>query len=83
MKGFKVTMLFLSVLALIGLWAAPMALAEEKPQYGGILEVAQAVYAAKKTVENLMPTFGIQTTIPGDKSLLKRCFRKFGRQFCK
>jgi peptide/nickel transport system substrate-binding protein len=42
MKGFKVTMLFLSVVALVSLWAAPMAVAEEKPQRGGILEVALA-----------------------------------------
>jgi peptide/nickel transport system substrate-binding protein len=33
-------MLFLSVVALLGLWAAPMALAEEKPRSGGILQVA-------------------------------------------
>ena len=42
MKGFKVTMVFLSLVALLGLWLAPLALAEEKPRYGGTLEVAQA-----------------------------------------
>ena len=40
MRGFKVMMLFLSVVALVGLWAAPLALAEETPRSGGILQVA-------------------------------------------
>jgi tetratricopeptide (TPR) repeat protein len=41
------------------------------------LEVAQAIYAAKKTAENEMATFGIQTVIPGDKSLLESCLSKY------
>jgi peptide/nickel transport system substrate-binding protein len=32
----------LSVITLLGLWAAPLAVAQEKPHYGGILNVAQA-----------------------------------------
>jgi hypothetical protein len=32
----------LSVILLIGLWAASSALAQEKPRYGGILKVALA-----------------------------------------
>jgi peptide/nickel transport system substrate-binding protein len=38
----KVTGLMLSVMMFVGLRAAPPALAEEKPQYGGILNVALA-----------------------------------------
>src|ERR671915_617308 len=42
MKALKVSVVLLSVITLIGLWAAPMALAQEKPQYGGHLRVALA-----------------------------------------
>jgi peptide/nickel transport system substrate-binding protein len=42
MRGFKMSALFLAVVMLMGLWAAPSALAAEKPQYGGILRVALA-----------------------------------------
>ncbi len=40
-------------------------------------EVAQAVYAAKKTADNAMATFGIQTLIPGDRSLLDKSLQKY------
>jgi len=36
----KMIGLFLSVMLLVGLWAAPAALAQEKPQKGGVLRVA-------------------------------------------
>jgi peptide/nickel transport system substrate-binding protein len=42
MRRSKVSMLVLSLVVLMGLWIVPLALAEEKPQSGGILEVAQA-----------------------------------------
>jgi peptide/nickel transport system substrate-binding protein len=42
MRGFKVSVLLLSVVMLVGLWAMPPALAAEKPQYGGVLRVAIA-----------------------------------------
>jgi peptide/nickel transport system substrate-binding protein len=42
MRDCKIGALLLSVVVLTGLWAAPAALAEEKPQYGGILNVALA-----------------------------------------
>jgi peptide/nickel transport system substrate-binding protein len=42
MRGFKMGVLGLSVVLLIGLWAASSALAEEQPRYGGILNVALA-----------------------------------------
>ena len=38
----KIIGLMLSVVMLVGLWAAPAALAEEKPQRGGVLRVAHA-----------------------------------------
>jgi len=38
----KMIGLFLSVMLLVGLWAAPAALAQEKPQKGGVLRVALA-----------------------------------------
>ncbi len=41
------------------------------------LEVAQAVYAAKKTVDKAMATFGIQTIAPGDRTLLENCLKKY------
>lgn len=41
------------------------------------LEVAQAVYAAKKTADNGIATFGIQTIAPGDKTLLDNCLKKY------
>jgi peptide/nickel transport system substrate-binding protein len=40
MQGLKVSVALLSFVMLIGLWGAPSALAEEKPRYGGILQVA-------------------------------------------
>lgn len=40
MRHGKITGLMLSVVLLVGLWAAPLALAQDKPQHGGILEVA-------------------------------------------
>jgi peptide/nickel transport system substrate-binding protein len=42
MRGFKSCVWLLSVVMLVGLWAAPTALAEEKPRYGGVLRVAIA-----------------------------------------
>jgi peptide/nickel transport system substrate-binding protein len=42
MKGLKFTVFCLGVATLIALWAAPPAVAEEKPRYGGILNVALA-----------------------------------------
>ena len=41
------------------------------------LEVAQAVYAAKKTAEDGIATFGVQTVIPGETELLDRCLEKY------
>jgi tetratricopeptide (TPR) repeat protein len=41
------------------------------------LEVAQSVYAAKKTVDNGMATFGIQTIAAGDRTLLENCLKKY------
>ncbi|TWT51852.1 Tetratricopeptide repeat protein [Thalassoglobus neptunius] len=42
-----------------------------------ILEVAQSIYAAKRTEDSGMATFGIQTITPGDKTLLDRCIQKY------
>ena len=42
MRAFKKSMLLLAVVLLTGLWALPLALAEEKPHYGGVLRVALA-----------------------------------------
>ncbi len=42
MRGFKMGRFFLGVLVLMGLWAATLALAEEQPRRGGILNVALA-----------------------------------------
>ena len=42
MRGLKIGALLLAVVMLVGLWAAPSALAEEKPRYGGTLRVAIA-----------------------------------------
>ncbi|MDH3600678.1 MAG: hypothetical protein OEU26_13675, partial [Candidatus Tectomicrobia bacterium] len=42
MRNFKVLMLCLSWVLLIGGWGAPPILAEEQPRYGGILRVALA-----------------------------------------
>lgn len=42
-----------------------------------ILEVAQAIYAAKKTANNTIATFGIQTIVPGDRTLLNRTLKKY------
>ncbi len=42
MRGFKVGVLFLSAMLLLGLWVAPMGFAEEQPRRGGILQVALA-----------------------------------------
>jgi peptide/nickel transport system substrate-binding protein len=42
MRGFKKSMWLLAVVMLMGLWAVPPALAEDKPHYGGVLRVALA-----------------------------------------
>jgi len=42
MRGLKVGVFFLSVLMLMGLWVVPSGVAQEKPQYGGIMRVALA-----------------------------------------
>jgi peptide/nickel transport system substrate-binding protein len=42
MRGFKKSMLLLTVVMLTGLWAVSPALAEGKPHYGGVLRVALA-----------------------------------------
>jgi peptide/nickel transport system substrate-binding protein len=42
MRGFKRGVLSLSVVLLVGLWAAPSALAQDQPRYGGIMNVAIA-----------------------------------------
>lgn len=40
MHGLKMRAALLSVVMFIGLWVAPLALAQDKPRQGGILEVA-------------------------------------------
>ena len=42
MRGLKIGALLLAVVMLVGLWAVPSALADEKPRYGGTLRVAIA-----------------------------------------
>jgi hypothetical protein len=42
MHGVKVSIAVLCLVTLIGLWTAPIALAEEQPRSGGILQVALA-----------------------------------------
>ena len=42
MERCKVIGLMLSVVLVVGLWTAPVALAQEKPQKGGVLRVALA-----------------------------------------
>src|SRR6266446_3123630 len=42
MRSYKIQVLVFAVVLCVGLWAAPWALAEEKPQYGGVLRVAHA-----------------------------------------
>jgi peptide/nickel transport system substrate-binding protein len=42
MRGLKIGVLLLAVVMLVGLWAAPSALAQEKPRRGGMLRVALA-----------------------------------------
>src|SRR5262249_3474641 len=42
MRVLKIGVLLLAVVMLLGLWAAPSPLAEEKPRRGGILRVALA-----------------------------------------
>src|SRR5262249_12087256 len=42
MRGFKMQVLLLAVVTCVGLWAAPAALAQDKPQKGGVLRVALA-----------------------------------------
>jgi peptide/nickel transport system substrate-binding protein len=42
MRGGRIGVFVLSAVMLFGLWAAPPGLAEEKPQYGGVLRVAIA-----------------------------------------
>lgn len=41
------------------------------------LEIAQAVFAARQTSDNLLPTFGASTVRSGDQSLLQRCLTKY------
>ena len=41
-RGCKIGTVLLGVVSLIGLWAASSVLAEEKPQYGGVLKVSLA-----------------------------------------
>jgi peptide/nickel transport system substrate-binding protein len=40
MQGLKVGVAVFSFITLMGLWATPLAVAQEKPRYGGILNVA-------------------------------------------
>src|SRR5712691_8909867 len=42
MRSFKVGAILLSVVMLMGLWAAPSAMAQEQPRRGGVLRVALA-----------------------------------------
>ena len=42
MRSFKIGAILLSVVMLMGLWAAPLAMAQEQPRRGGILRVALA-----------------------------------------
>src|SRR5215510_1336937 len=42
MRGLKSSTLLLAIVMLVGLWAVPSALAEDKPRRGGILRVAIA-----------------------------------------
>ena len=42
MRGVKVSVALLSFVTLIGLWGRPLALAEETPRRGGVLNVALA-----------------------------------------
>jgi hypothetical protein len=42
MRHGKVAELWLSVVMVVGLWAIPWAMAEEKPRHGGVLRVAIA-----------------------------------------
>lgn len=42
-----------------------------------VLDIAQAIYAARKTNSNLLPTFGTSTVSPGDQSLLEKCLDKY------
>ncbi|HXH12367.1 MAG TPA: ABC transporter substrate-binding protein [Alphaproteobacteria bacterium] len=42
MRAFKTSLCFLSAVLLLGLWAVPLATAQEKPQRGGHLNVALA-----------------------------------------
>ena len=42
MRSFKVGVILLSVVMLMSLWAAPLAVAQEQPRRGGVLRVALA-----------------------------------------
>ena len=42
MRSFKIGVLLLSVVMLAGLWATPLATAQEPPRRGGVLRVALA-----------------------------------------
>ena len=42
-----------------------------------LLEVIQAVYAAKTTRDNYLPKFGSSTVTPGDRALLDRCLEEY------
>ncbi|MFG0335266.1 MAG: hypothetical protein ACF8TS_18055, partial [Maioricimonas sp. JB049] len=42
-----------------------------------ILQVAQAIYAARMTPDNSIATFGIKTVMPGDRHLLLKCLETY------
>jgi hypothetical protein len=42
MSRFQLQVWLLAMVTCVGLWAAPLALAEEKPRHGGVLRVAHA-----------------------------------------
>src|SRR5262250_1265063 len=42
MRSFKILALLLAAVMCVGLWAAPLVLAEETPRHGGVLRVAHA-----------------------------------------
>lgn len=42
-----------------------------------VLEIAQAIYSARQTNSNLLPTFGTSTVSPGDQTLLQNCLKKY------
>jgi tetratricopeptide (TPR) repeat protein len=42
-----------------------------------ILEIAQAVYAARTLLDNSLPKFGTSTVMPGNRELLDLCLEKY------